>query len=325
MSYTLFERSKNILTANKTPVFSIIVNCYNGEKYLEQALNSIYEQSFQDWEIIFWDNASTDGSAAIAKKFDERLRYFRGSETIPLGAARKLAVEESTGEWIAFLDTDDYWHANKLLRQLEAVTGTDHVLCYAGITEISTQGKIIRDVLPAYETGEMLGKQLAQFDINMVTPIIRHETLQAHNLNFDENITASEEYNLFIRLAAKGTFCSLQETLGCYRVYEGSLTVRKIANWAKERTYSIEQLVAENPEVENKYSSELALARQRSDYYWARYLVSEGDYNAAKAVMKGIAPHGLLYKGLYLSLFVPGLWNTIHNRTLKSKLTKLLG
>ncbi|MCW2905203.1 MAG: glycosyl transferase, family 2, partial [Streptosporangiaceae bacterium] len=171
------------------PKFSVIMNCYNGEKYLRQAIDSVYAQSFTDWEIVFWDNASTDGTQEIARSYDERLRYFRSEKTVSLGAARKAAMKEVRGEWIGFLDCDDYWYSNKLERQFEYLSHGDYVLCYAGIAEINPDGSLIRQVLPNYSSGEMLEKQLLQFDINMVTPVLKKGTLDHYGLNFDDNIT----------------------------------------------------------------------------------------------------------------------------------------
>ena len=90
------------------------MNCYNGEKYLREAIDSIYAQIYENWEIIFWDNNSIDNSAEIAKTHDNKLKYFKGNHTVPLGAARKKAFEKASGEWIGFLDTDDYWYFQKL-------------------------------------------------------------------------------------------------------------------------------------------------------------------------------------------------------------------
>ena len=70
------------------PLVSIIVNCYNGEKYLQDAINSIYAQSYQNWEIIFWDNNSNDNSAEIALSCDKKLRYYKSQSTTTLGKAR---------------------------------------------------------------------------------------------------------------------------------------------------------------------------------------------------------------------------------------------
>ena len=76
------------------PLISVIMNCYNGAKFLEEAIDSIYSQTYSNWEIIFWDNASTDDSASIAKSYDDRLKYHLALETTPLGEARDLALKK---------------------------------------------------------------------------------------------------------------------------------------------------------------------------------------------------------------------------------------
>ena len=91
------------------PTVSIIMNCMNGERYLQSAINSIYQQNFDDWELIFWDNLSTDSSAEIAKQFDHRLKYFLGDRRQCLGDARSQALKRARGKYITFLDTDDLY------------------------------------------------------------------------------------------------------------------------------------------------------------------------------------------------------------------------
>jgi len=95
------------------------MNCLNGEKYLREAIDSVYTQTYKDWEIIFWDNASTDKSAEIAQSHDHRVRYFKSEETYLLGKARNLAFKQAKGEYIALLDVDDVWLPNKLEEQLK--------------------------------------------------------------------------------------------------------------------------------------------------------------------------------------------------------------
>ena len=99
---------------DSSPLVSVVMNCYNGEKFLKEALDSVYSQTYQNWEIIFWDNCSTDNSRCIAGSFDLRLKYYKSSEIINLGAARKSAVEKCSGVFIAFLDVDDKWFSKKL-------------------------------------------------------------------------------------------------------------------------------------------------------------------------------------------------------------------
>lgn len=105
--------------AKKPPRVSIIMNVRNGAAYVRDALQSVRTQTFQDWEVVFWDNASSDETAAIAHAFgDPRMRYFRSPALMALGSARTLALRQARGEWLAFLDHDDVWLPQKLEMQL---------------------------------------------------------------------------------------------------------------------------------------------------------------------------------------------------------------
>lgn len=301
------------------PEVSVVMNCYNGEKYLREAIDSVYAQSFNDWEIIFWDNASTDQTPVIAASYDNRLRYFRSSSLLTLGAARRQAVEQAKGKWVAFLDCDDFWYADKLQTQISALAGTDHVLCYAGIREIDPDGTLIREVIPRHPSGYLLEQLLLQFDVNMVTPMLRREVLELHGLSFDERVTASEEYNLFVRLAAKGTVLTLPTVLGAWRISPGSLTDRQIAKWSVERYYTLDQLKHENPGVAQRYPAAFREAYARGDYYRARYLMSEGRVAEARKVMSSIAAVDYRYRLLLLGLYIPKLWALLHGTFLKRR------
>ena len=94
---------------------SIIVNCYNGEKYLKHTLESIQKQKYSDWELIFWDNQSTDNSKKIFDTFkDTRFKYYYSNRHTTLYEARNLACQKSKGKFISFLDCDDFWYEDFL-------------------------------------------------------------------------------------------------------------------------------------------------------------------------------------------------------------------
>ena len=102
------------------PLVSIIMNCYNGDKYLNEALQSIINQTYKNWELIFWDNLSSDNSKKIFKKYnDKRFKYFLAEKHTVLYEARNLAIKEAKGEFIAFLDTDDIWLNEKIEEQIK--------------------------------------------------------------------------------------------------------------------------------------------------------------------------------------------------------------
>ena len=101
---------------------SIIINCFNGEKFLEQAVCSVINQTYSNWELIFWDNQSYDQSAQIIKRLRHpKIRYFLSPKFTSLGEARSLAFSKSKGQWIAFLDCDDYWDRDKLKYQVNTI------------------------------------------------------------------------------------------------------------------------------------------------------------------------------------------------------------
>ncbi len=107
------------MTTNEKKI-SIIVNCYNGSKYLKDCLDSIKNQSYRNYELIFWDNQSQDSSKDIFFEYinDERFKYFLSDKHTPLYEARNLAIEKSSGDFISFLDTDDWWMKDYLLNRV---------------------------------------------------------------------------------------------------------------------------------------------------------------------------------------------------------------
>ena len=104
------------------PLVSIIINCHNGERYLQECINSVLSQSYKNWEIIFWDNKSSDNSKKILKKFtDQRIKYFFSENFTNLYDARNLAINKCNGNFVSFLDTDDMWVKNKLEKQINFI------------------------------------------------------------------------------------------------------------------------------------------------------------------------------------------------------------
>ena len=106
----------------KCPLVSVIVNCHNGQKYLAECIRSILNQTYTNFEIIFWDNFSTDNSYKIVNKFkDKRIRKFKIKKFSSLYKSRNLAISKSKGKYITFCDTDDLWIKNKLAEQLKII------------------------------------------------------------------------------------------------------------------------------------------------------------------------------------------------------------
>ena len=100
---------------------SIIMPSYNCGKYLEETIRSVKAQTYQNWEIIFVDDCSTDGTmpkVMTLKESDNRIQVYQNPQNCGAAVSRNLALRKAQGRWIAFLDSDDLWEPRKLERQV---------------------------------------------------------------------------------------------------------------------------------------------------------------------------------------------------------------
>ena len=148
------------------------------EKFILSLVLSILNQTYSNWELIFWDNASTDKSEEIFKSYkNPRFKYFRSKENVSLGQARNWAVV-GMREYIAFLDVDDEWFPEKTTIQVNAMLEDNYVLCYAGIKSIIEESVNQIDI-PKYFSGYIFRDNLLQFEINLPTAMICKKALKS--------------------------------------------------------------------------------------------------------------------------------------------------
>ena len=225
---------------NKKPDVSIIMNCYNSSLYLEDAIESIYAQSYNNWEIIFWDNCSTDGSPTIAKSYNSKLKYFLAKEHTALGRARNLALKEAKGDYVAFLDCDDVFLPKKIEMQLSAMKQNKSVCSYGGWIKIDSKGVELAKFNPSDCNGLMFEKLLGKYDVNFQTLMIKRSLLIENNINFDTNLKFSTDHNLMLRIAYKWPILSISDSLAKYRVHDGSLSSSRKVDKMNDFDYTID-------------------------------------------------------------------------------------
>lgn len=301
---------------NNSPLVSVIINCFNGERFLKETFDSVFAQTYTNWEIIFWDNCSTDNSENIAKSYGEKIKYYQASTNTKLGEARNLAIKKATGKYVCFIDCDDIWFPNKLLDQVKLMENSnDLVLCYSSIEEITIYKKHFRNVITNYETGYLFKDLLKQYDINILTSMIRLDKLTESGFNFDKNISASEEYCLFMQLASKYKIGVIKEIHGQYRVYEDSLTSKSLQDLGKERRYTLNKIISNQPELLKIFKSEFKEAFARSNYYDARFYMTQGMRIKAIQKLSSIALVNYKYFILFIFSLIPDIaWKYIHSR-----------
>ena len=212
---------------NQLPCVSIVMNCYNGEQYLQVAIDSVLSQSYENWELIFWDNQSTDKSADIVKQYnDPRIKYFYAPTHTLLFEARNHALNEVAGEFVAFLDVDDWWASDKLENQIPLFDDDEvGLICsnYVIISERSKRSWLFRD--KPVLTGKVLNEHLKNSSVGMLTLVVRKSALDLMDQAFNPNYQIIGDFDLVARLLVRWKLDYSHRPLAYYRLHDSNLTV----------------------------------------------------------------------------------------------------
>ena len=211
------------------PLISIIMNCYNGEKYLRESLNSVLKQTYKNWEIIFLDNQSNDASAKIFKDYkDDRLKYYCADSHIEiLNKARNYALKKVNGEFIAFLDVDDWWLPEKLEKQIPLFDDPDVGLVYGNVW-LFLEKKNIKKIYKKgnLPTGMILNELLNDYVIGSPTYVIRKKSLESLEYCFSDDFHIIGDFDINTRLAAKWKVKCVQSAVAFWRMHGKNLSIR---------------------------------------------------------------------------------------------------
>ena len=208
---------------------SIIMNVRNGAATLREALDSVFVQTFRDWELIVWDDRSSDDGAEIIAEFkDARLRYFLARSETPLGQARALAMRNAQGEWLAFLDQDDIWLPRKLELQIAVADSPKVGLVYGRTVCFYPHGGQ-RDYdrfheftdLPEGEIfAEVFGKGCF---IAMSSALIRRSAVEETG-GIPAQIHITPDYFLYLAVTRRHFTRAVQQVVCRYRVHAGNMS-----------------------------------------------------------------------------------------------------
>lgn len=229
------------------PRVSVIMNCYNGAKYLTRAIESVIQQTYPNWELIFWDNLSTDLSANIVRGFQEsRIKYFLSGGHTQLSEARNAAINASSGDLIAFLDVDDWWEPQKLERQIPLFQD-DAVGLACSNFWIFDQREF--NLKLAYSSsipsGHQLGNLLEKYTVALPTLVIRKSLLNGFDSPFNPNYHIIGDFDLVIKLSAQSKIARVDDPLATYRIHGQNESLVKF----DLQTSEIKDWIEKNSEV----------------------------------------------------------------------------
>ena len=224
-----------------SPLVSVIINCHNGGKFLRESIESVISQTYNNWEIIFWDNNSNDNSKQILLNFnDKRIKYFYSNKFLKLYHARNLAVKKSKGKYISFLDTDDTWDKNKLRIQVNFLKKSKRKIIYSNYyihNNIKKSKKIFSEE-KLYE-GHITQKLLNHYKIGILTILIERDIFKKYLFNRRYQIIG--DFDLFIRLSCNFYIQCVQKPLASYRIHKENFSEKNRDLYIEELKYWIDK------------------------------------------------------------------------------------
>ena len=215
------------------PLVSVIMPAYNAERYIAESIQSVVDQTYDNWELIIVDDGSTDKTAETVQSFaasENRIKYIFQPNS-GQGKARNTAVENSTGSLIAFLDSDDLWLTEKLECQLQTLIDTKADVVFSDVIIFYEPGDNLGPTEFPIAAGRIEGAQmfdllLFQNRIPVLSTMLRREIFKIGG-PFDESMSyqGCEDYDLWLKLASRGAiFYGMTSKLVRYRRHPHSMT-----------------------------------------------------------------------------------------------------
>jgi teichuronic acid biosynthesis glycosyltransferase TuaG len=210
------------------PEVSIITPNYNAGKYIAETIESVLAQSFGDWEMIIVDDASTDDSREIIEKYkaaDPRIKALYLTENKGQGNARNVAIRQAVGKYIAFLDSDDIWHPEKLERHLDFMKKNNSVFSHTSYGFIDESGNKILSDFHVSSKPVTYKDLLKRTEISCLTAMYDQERIGKFYM---PGLRRKQDYKLWLDILKAGYVSDpLDEVLAWYRQRKNSTTGNK--------------------------------------------------------------------------------------------------
>lgn len=244
---------------NMNPKVSIIIPTYNGEKYIQRAIESVLAQSFSDWELIIVDDGSKDNTEKIISDYskNEKIKYIY-QENRGQASARNKGISIALGFYIAFLDDDDEWiDKDKLKKQVEFLDkNPEYILVGTGGIIVDEYSNKIMDYLVP-ETDELIRKNiLLKNPFIQSSVVIRKDVLIKIGSFLLNEIPNAEDYNLWLRIGLRDKFFNLVEPMVAYMFRQGNIS----SNYKKDILKSNIRFIKEYKDKYPNYNKALFFA-----------------------------------------------------------------
>lgn len=213
---------------------SIIIPAYNVGKFIQETLESVQKQDFNDWEAIIVDDGSTDDTVKVIEDFircDNRFRLICQSNG-GVSKARNTGIMAATGKYLAFLDGDDMWKSTFLTELMKPILTSDISMAYCGYTHLYANGLTRKFSYPYISGNILLSVVQGNTQLHIGAILVKREVVDRLGLLFTDGCLVGQDQEFLWKLASAVTVQAVPKELMIYRIRNGSAITAKW-NWQK--------------------------------------------------------------------------------------------
>jgi glycosyltransferase involved in cell wall biosynthesis len=212
----------NDLSVKSSSLVSIIIPCYNHGNYLADAIDSLYKQTYQYIEIIVVDDGSTDNTKEIAEKYADIKYVYQSNQG--LSAARNTGIKHSKGDYLVFLDADDWLFPKALETNVSYLQKNEKAAFVSGAHQKINQDEVILED-DRVKVDKNHYQQLLQGNyIGMHATVLYQRWVFDDSFNFDVSLKACEDYDLYLKISRKYPIIHHQELIAAYRIHNSNMS-----------------------------------------------------------------------------------------------------
>ncbi len=213
-------------------LISVVMSNYNtDELYLRASIESILNQTYENFEFIIVDDCSTDNSLNVIESYsDKRIKLIKNKQNMGLTKSLNIAIKEAKGEFIARMDADDISLPQRFEKQVEFLTSNHkYIACGTAIKIIGghKEGKIIHRTIPDIETFRIYLLFGNYPNIAHPTAMFNHSLLKKYNIEYDENCLLAQDYKMWVSCSKYAPCYNIDEVLLQYRVHDKAVSIEK--------------------------------------------------------------------------------------------------
>jgi glycosyltransferase involved in cell wall biosynthesis len=245
----LMERKIKNTTLASQPLVSVLIPAYNASSYVYSTIESVVNQSYRNLEIIICDDASTDDTTEIVKKFmkkDKRIKLYVNKSNFYIAGNRNNLLSYAKGEFIAWMDADDISRSNRIEKQLEVILADSSIGICGGWLSVFRGSPDNVVEIRKYPKGDLTLRRLIFRVMPVAQPaaLIRRTALDTVG-KYDLSTPPAEDLDMLFRIGSKYKFANVQEVVIDYRDHPNSATYKKLQKIEKE-TVRIRKLNMKN-------------------------------------------------------------------------------